>query len=957
MRKLVLIALFVLCVFLVKAEKNPLKVETYQLQNGLTVYLNVDKSIPTVHGMIAVKGGAKRDPKDATGIAHYFEHIMFKGTEDLGTINYEEEKVYLDSIAWLYDELVSTSDEDKRTDIQKKINQISIKAAGYAIPNEFDKVVKTMGGDNVNAGTSYEFIVYYNSFPSNQINKWIELYSHRFEKPVFRLFQSELETVYEEKNMYADDPFNRLLEEFNENFYRQSPYGQQTILGKIEHLKNPSLSKMKDYFDTYYVANNMALVLAGDIEPEEIKPLIEEKFGKWRTGELPPDLKMEEATFKGREQVKKRLTPIKVGILGYQTIPKNHTDELTLEICSKMLTNNSSTGLINQLVNDNKLMEAFAFSDAHTEIGGHFIGFVPKVIGQSLKNAEKKIHIQLNKLRTGEFDEKLLMGVKTELKKEYEKQLEDMRWRTYAIMDAFLYDISWEDYLLAAEKVDKISKEDVMVAASKYFGDNYLAFHSKMGFPKKTKLKKPPYEPVAPKNADTSSVYAQKIENMPINHTNPRFIDFENDVTVSTEGSVDYFVTPNPINKIFSIRLVYGKGAYNDKLVKPTASLIQYATPGEMNLSKFKTQMQLLGCNMYAYSNKSQTTVYIEGLEENLTPTLEMLNKLIKNPLVEEKQLKKLLQEHKFELKYEKKSLWDESEALQQFALYNDQSEYLDRLSTKEIKKIEIDEINNKLKEILGYEFEVHYCGNLNAEEFKQQFKANITIPEKLKTSPGHIEFDRKKYNENTVFVVNDKKAIQSHINILIEGTPNNEESKIRMEAFNDYIGGNMSSIVFQEIREFRSLAYGTSARYNASYFKNKPGYFKGWLSTQSDKTIEAIDVFTTLISDLPQKPERIDQVRNNLTLSINSNQPMFRYKSSIVSRWLDQGYIADPRESRFEKYKTITFDEINTFYNNNLKDKSIVITLVGDTKRINMDELAKYGKIIELKQKDIFNN
>ncbi|MDA3817768.1 MAG: insulinase family protein [Prolixibacteraceae bacterium] len=888
---------------------------------------------------------------------NFFNQKFAKGTEDLGTINYKEEKVYLDSIVWLYDELGNTNDEEKRADIQKEINRISVKAAGYAIPNEFDKVVKTMGGDNVNAGTSYEFIIYYNSFPANQINKWIELYSHRFEKPVFRLFQSELETVYEEKNMYADDIFNRLLEEFNKNFYRQSPYGQQTILVKVEHLKNPSLSKMKEYFDTYYVANNMALVLAGDIEPEEIKPLIEEKFGNWRSGDLPPDLKMEETPFKGREYVKERLTPIKVGILGYQTIPKNHTDELALEVCSKMLTNNSSTGLLNQLANDNKLMEAFVFSDAHAEIGGHFIGFLPKVIGQSLKNAENEIQAQVSRLKTGNFDEELLRGVKTEIKKEYEKWLENMRWRTYAIMDAFLYDISWDDYLLAAEKVDKISKEDVMVAANKYFGDNYLAFYSKMGFPKKTKLEKPPYKPVAPQNADTSSAYAQKIENIPVKHINPRFIDFDDDVSVSKDGDVGFFVTPNPVNKIFSIRLVYGKGIHNDKLVKPTASLIQYARPNEMELSEFKTKMQLLGCNMYAYSNQSKTMVNVEGLEENLIPTLEMLNKLLKNPSVDEKQLKKLLQEHKFELKYEKKSLWDESDALQQYALYNNQSEYLHRLSTKEIRKIEIDEINNKLKEILGYEFEVHYCGSLKAEEFKQIFKANITIPEKLKTSPGHIELDRNKYNENTIFVVKDKKAIQSHINILIEGAPNNEESKIRMEAFNDYIGGNMSSIVFQEIREFRSLAYGTSARYNASYFNNKPGYFKGWLSTQSDKTIEAIDVFTTLISDLPQKPERIEQVRNNLTLSINANQPMFRHKSNIVSRWLDQGYNADPRESRYDNYQTITFDEINTFYNNNLKDKSYVITVVGDTKRINMDELAKYGKIKALKRKDIFND
>lgn len=268
--------LFIIFPFLARATEIPkaIEVKELKLKNGLTVYLNEDHNQPNVMGLVVVRGGSKRDPKDATGIAHYFEHIMFKGSEKLGTIDYEKEKVFLDSIEIMYDNLAVCQDKEQKEKIQLKINDLSIKAAEFAIPNELDKVLSAMGGSGVNAYTNMESIVYHNVFPENQMEKWMEVYYDRFSHPVFRLFQSELETVYEEKNMYSDDPFEMLFEEVMRNLYRSHPYGQQTVLGSIEHLKTPSLRKMKEYFETYYVPNNMAILLSGDFKSENALPLL-----------------------------------------------------------------------------------------------------------------------------------------------------------------------------------------------------------------------------------------------------------------------------------------------------------------------------------------------------------------------------------------------------------------------------------------------------------------------------------------------------------------------------------------------------------------------------------------------------------------------------------------------------------------------------------------------------------
>ncbi len=946
MQKLILTLIISMFMFQGFGQKYPLKIETYKLKNGLTVYLNEDHTMPMVHGMVVVKGGSKRDPADATGIAHYFEHIMFKGSEELGTIDYTKEKIYLDSISDLYDKLRATNDKDNRMEIQKEINRISIKAADYAIPNELDKVLNEMGSKGVNAGTGFESIVYYNSFPANQINKWIELYSHRFMKPVFRLFQSELETVYEEKNMYADDAMSVMFEEYLKNFYKGTPYAMP-VIGTTHDLKNPSLSKMKAYFDKYYVAKNMALVLTGDFDSEKIKPLIEEKFGQWRSGKAPEPLNIKVTPFKSREVVKKRMTPIKVGLLGYRTIPRNHPDELGMELISALLTNNASTGLLDQLRNDNKLMFAGMFNDFHEEIGGTIIFYVPKIIGQSLGKAEKLVLEQINKLKSGDFDDKLLQGVKVELKKQYEEDLEDMRWRAYAISDAFLYGISWEKYLTTPAKIDKINKEDVIKLANRYFTDNYLAFYSKMGFPKKDKIDKPPFKPVASKNTEKKSEYAKKLESMPVTDMKPRFIEFNKDVFISEiNKNITLYTTPNPINNIFSIRLVFGKGDYQDPILSQAVSAMEYVHPKDVDFNTFKQNLQLLGCSFYTYSSPDRTTISISGLEENLEASLKLIDAMIKNLAIDQDDLQKLTEDYKMNLKYEAKDVNTKDMALSQFALYGENSDFLDRLTLKQVKELKTKQLTDKLNNVFGYAYDIHYCGKLSPEEFTGIYNKVVNPQENLKEKTAKIEKPRKKYAKNTILFLNDKKSVQSQIRIYIEGEVNDKESRIGMYGFNDYMDGSMSSILFQEIREFRSLAYGVSGYYSPSFYFDKPGYFKGWLSTQNDKTLEAIDVYTGIIKNLPKKPERIDEIRKNLTISINASQPMFRYKSLSVANWRAQGYTNDPRKERYDKYLTLSFDEIIDFYNKNLKGKPWLITIVGNENRFNFDELKKYGKV-----------
>jgi predicted Zn-dependent peptidase len=259
---------------------DPLNARVYTLSNGLKVYLSVYKGEPRIQTYIAVKAGSKNDPADATGLAHYLEHMLFKGTDKFGTKEFSKEIVEVNKIEALYEVYRKTKDEAKRKKIYHEIDSISGVAATFAIANEYDKMTAAMGCRGTNAFTSVEQTVYVNDIPSNQLENWLTMEAERFRKPILRLFHTELEAVYEEKNRSLDSDENQAYESLMSSLFVNHNYGKQTTIGTIDHLKNPSMTEINKYFYKNYVPNNMAICMSGDFDPDKTIKIIEEKFGK-----------------------------------------------------------------------------------------------------------------------------------------------------------------------------------------------------------------------------------------------------------------------------------------------------------------------------------------------------------------------------------------------------------------------------------------------------------------------------------------------------------------------------------------------------------------------------------------------------------------------------------------------------------------------------------------------------
>lgn len=931
---------------------NPLEVKKLTLSNGLTVYLNEDHSKPEIFGAVVVKTGSRNDPEDATGIAHYFEHIMFKGTDRIGTTDWESEKVYLDSISMYYDKLFQTTDENGRKSIHKEINRLSLKAAEFAIPNETDILLRDIGGSNLNAGTGFEQTVYHNSFPSYQLEKWLDIYAERFRNPVFRLFQSELETVYEEKNLYSDIPVQLMIEDFLKTHYKNHPYSKP-IIGLTEHLKNPRLSKMMEFYNTWYVANNMALVLVGNFRSEEAIPLIEKKFGSLRNAELPKLPDYELPAYQGREFKQVRMSPVRIGLMGFRTVPAGHSDDAALKIATKLLSNQAGTGIFDQKMMENKIMAVQPISLQAPDHGSYIILFVPKIIGQSFRNAEAIINEGLLALSKGDFSGELLQAVKLEYSKEHQRNLETTESRAYLLINAFIEGRDWEDILSEIHEIESITREDIIRVVHEYLGENRLVYYSNMGFPKKDKLEKPDWEPVVPQNSEQRSEYAQELDKIPESWPDPTFIRFGKDVILGTIGyGYELFCTPNPYNDVFTLSLQFRKGSLQDRLLSSATEYMNLIGTANKPFRQFRSELQQLGASVSFATDDNAVTVYIEGFDEHFVPALNLVNEILVNPGIDESQLEKFVQGVKSNNKMRRDDPMTIAGALHQFALYGDNSRHIRNLTFKEAKNLKGEQLIAAFRDALTYEGAMIYTGKLDVDLVKRAIVENITLPAEPKANE-YKELDRKAFTENTVFLNHNSKARQSNINFYVQGNVLSEQDRAMTNVFNEYFGSGMSSLVFQEIREFRSLSYAAYAVYRPAFLPSKPAYLMGYMNTQSDKTLEGMKAMSQLILDMPHKPDRMEGIRKAMLQSIFTSQPDFREMGNTVARWRQQGYNSDPREFRYTIYNRINFDDIMKFYDNQIASKPLLISVSGNLKKIRKPELSKYGKLTELKFSD----
>lgn len=950
---------FACCSYQSQAEDlNALKVKEYRLENGLTVWLNEDHSQPKVFGAVVVKAGAKDCPD--TGIAHYFEHMMFKGTDRIGTLDYESEKVLLDSIAMKYDELAMTEDTAARARLQKEINELSIRSSEYVIPNEFNRLINRFGGSGLNAATSYDATIYFNTFSPQYMVQWAEINSERLINPVFRLFQSELETVYEEKNMYGDFIGGQVMDTLMARYFGPHPYAYP-IIGSTKNLKNPRLTEMHKFFEDYYVASNMALILSGDFDAQQVMPILEKAFSRIRSGNAPKQEKVMLPPFNGRETMKVKfpIPFIKAMGLGFRGVSANHEDQVALNIAVNLLNNANGTGYLDKLMVEHKLMGALAINESMNEAGILAVAIMPKLLIQSYSSAEKMVWDEINRVKNGDFSDEMFNSLKLEQKRQYASSLENIDSRATIMMNLFSQGKSWNDYLNEVARIESITKEDVVRVAQKYFSNNYLCVTKSTGKYPKDNLPKPAFSPVVPRNADASSSYAKQLEKIPEQQVAPRIIDFEKDVKTSKlTPLVTLYTTPNPLNDIFTLNISYGIGALEQPELMQLTNYLQLLGTESLSFEQFRSRLQSIGSTLAFDVTPDAFVMKVTGFDNHIDETMELVGDFIRHAKADDKKLRQIVDDAKVSEKAFFKSGDNVASALLEQVKYGDQSRYLRKLSLSQIKKLKGKDMLAIYDKVRSVQCDLHYCGTLPVEKVIGTIRQHLPLERTTVASNSPYYRELKQYDRPTVFFIDMPDMAQSIVYGYVKGDPvDDKASRHASQLFSVYFGGDMSSLMFQEIREFRSFAYRTSGRYQLPNHAHKgtAGSFTAMLSTQSDKTLDALGVLDSLIREMPLKPERMEAVKQTLVNRINNDYPPFRNLSEKVASTRMEGFDRDPAEEFLRDIATMDMQDISRFYQEQISGRPVVYVITGNRKHIDMKKLAEYGTIIKVKKKGIY--
>jgi hypothetical protein len=955
----VVMMVFACCSYQSQAEDlNALKVKEYRLENGLTVWLNEDHSQPKVFGAVVVKAGAKDCPD--TGIAHYFEHMMFKGTDRIGTLDYESEKVLLDSIAMKYDELAMTEDTAARARLQKEINELSIRSSEYVIPNEFNRLINRFGGSGLNAATSYDATIYFNTFSPQYMVQWAEINSERLINPVFRLFQSELETVYEEKNMYGDFIGGQVMDTLMARYFGPHPYAYP-IIGSTKNLKNPRLTEMHKFFEDYYVASNMALILSGDFDAQQVMPILEKAFSRIRSGNAPKQEKVMLPPFNGRETMKVKfpIPFIKAMGLGFRGVSANHEDQVALNIAVNLLNNANGTGYLDKLMVEHKLMGALAINESMNEAGILAVAIMPKLLIQSYSSAEKMVWNEINRVKNGDFSDEVFNSLKLEQKRQYASALENIDSRATVMMNLFSQGKSWDDYLNEVARIESITKEDVVRVAQKYFSNNYLCVTKSTGKYPKDNLPKPAFSPVVPRHADASSSYAEQLEKIPEQQVAPRIIDFEKDVKTSKLAPlVTLYTTPNPLNDIFTFNISYGIGALEQPELMQLINYLQLLGTDSLPFEQFRSRLQSIGSTLAFDVTPDAFVMKVTGFDNHIDETMELVGDFIRHAKADDKKLRQIVDDAKVSEKAFFKSGDNVASALLEQVKYGDQSRYLRKLSLSQIKKLKGKDLLAVYDKVRNVQCDLHYCGTLPVEKVIGTIRRHIPLERTTVASNSPYYRELKQYDKPTVFFIDMPDMTQSIVYSYVKGDPvDDKASRHASRLFSVYFGGDMSSLMFQEIREFRSFAYRTSGRYQLPNHAHKgtAGSFTAMLSTQSDKTLDALGVLDSLIREMPLKPERVEAIKQMLANRINNDYPPFRNLSEKVASARMEGFDRDPAEEFLRDIATMDMQDISRFYQEQISGRPVVYVIAGNRKRIDMNKLAEYGTIVKVKKKDIY--
>ena len=934
---------------------DPLETKIYTLDNGLKVYMSVNEEAPRIKANIVVKVGGKNDPSETTGLAHYFEHLMFKGTEQFGTSDYAAEKPLLDQIEALFEVYRTTTDETERAALYHKIDSISYLASDYFIPNEYDKLMSFLGSEGTNAFTSTDMTVYVEDIPSNQIENWAKIQADRFSNAVIRGFHTELETVYEEKNMSLTRDFEKALETIDGILFPDHPYGTQTVLGTQEHLKNPSIINIKNYYKKYYVPNNMAICVSGDFDPDEMVAIIEKYFGG-----MQPNEELTDMTLKTEFQLEAPIEKDVYGVdaeavmMGWKYPGATSDEALIAEVAASVLYNGTA-GLIDLDINQQqKVLDAYGMSYTRPDAGELIIMAYPKQ-DQSLEEVRDIMLEEVAKLRNGEFDEALLAGTVNNLRLEQMKALESNASRADMFVNSFINGTEWKDEVMALDKMSHVTKGDIIKWAEKYLRDNnYAIVYKRQGEDKDViKVTAPKITPIK-SNRDMQSTFLAEITGTEVDPIEPVFVDYEKSLSKFNVNGLDVLYVHNKLNDLTDLTYQFNIGKQNDPALELAVDYLEYLGTPTRSAEEIAEEMYQLACSFSISSGDVYTSIGIDGLSENIPAAMEIVEDLIYNAVPDEDILESLKEDILKERADAKLSQDMCFGALQEYIFFGPEYIKSTTLTDKQISELTSEDLLSKIRGIMECAHEVSYYGPASSSQVETLLRENHRIAESLKPLEKVMPKVVDTPASEVYLVQYDAKQIY-----YLQYSNNEEKLDVAndpyINLYNEYFGNGMNCIVFQEMREARALAYSAAARLLEPEYKDDSYKYFAFIATQNDKMESAIQAFDEIINDMPESEAAFNIAKESLITALRTQRITGRRILYSYLNTRELGLTEHRSRKMYEVLQTLTFEDVKETQKKWVEGRTYHYGILGDIKDLDTKYLSTLGPVKILTLEELF--
>ncbi|HLX91564.1 MAG TPA: insulinase family protein [Puia sp.] len=934
---------------------DPLGARFYTLSNGLTVILSPNHANPRIAVRIAVRTGSNNDPEDHTGLAHYLEHLLFKGTKQFGSLDWQREKPMLDSIQQLYETYNHTRDSSARATVYRQIDRVSGQAAKFAIANEYDKLMADIGSQESNAHTSVEETVYEEDIPMGAMDKFLAVQSERFRDPVFRLFHTELEAVYEEKNRGLDNDASKVNEAMLAALFPAHHYGTQTTIGTLEHLKNPSLVAIRSYYNKYYVPGNIAIIMAGDFIPDSLIIKIAHAFSYMKPVSAPVYIGPTE---------KPILTPIEKNIYGpsaenirvcFRTPVAGTREALVLDLIGSILSNGEAGLLDIDLNKQQKLQSSGAGLQQFKDYGVFILAGSPKN-DQSLTEVKDLLFKELDKLKKGDFDAGLIKAIALNNKEDELEGLKKNDSRVGQLTDAFIKNKGdgWEANVEWVDQQAKVSQQEILEVAGKYFGTGYAIIYKHKGVDSGiVKVDKPPITPVET-NVGKESRFVRRVKAMPVGNPQPSWMDFSRDFKRERIGNADLYYVQNKDNDLFRFYYRFEMGSWNDKLLPIAVGYLNFLATEKHSADEMSKAFYGIACSYNINVDVETTTMTISGLSEYADQALSFFEELLTTCKPDDQALtafKDRLLKARANAKLDKQRI---AQGLINYARYGEKNPFNNVLTVQQIQSLTGEELTGILRRFFSYRHAIIYFGPRTLAEIKNEIGRIHAIPESFADYPPALHFDFARSRHNEVLFA-DYDMVQDEIYWVRNGDHYDSARQVTVDLFNGYFGADMGSVVFQTIRESRALAYSTFAEYVKPGKLSDPYFAILYVGCQADKMTEAIDAMNGLLDTLPQSPGNFRLAKTSLKKDLETSRhpdedPVFAW---LAAKRL--GLSTDQDKTEYEGLNHITLQDIRSFHDRELARVPYTYCIVGSGSKMDFDALKKIGTVRKLTLREIF--